>query len=359
MSENTLVAQPTLAELMGTGGPAPIADPAPPLPTPAPTPAPDPNAPPAPLDPNAPVPDPNAPDPNAPDPNAPNVGNEEEEVTVEEFLGQVAAARGLDFYDKIDYKGIDPMSVEGFRIREEALEARAILEFDQGLKAGDPRAYAYFLHRQNGGSDEDFFSVKSFVLPSLETIEESVDLQRTVYAEALRAKGNSDKQVQVLIKAAIDSGELKEEAKAAYKEINDRDQELVGRTALEHERSVKRQKADLETLDTAIKQTIKEGKDFNFTIPETDKAKFEAAFKENLFYENGQFYIMKPVTRENLSKVMETELFGFVEGKLGSLIEKQATTLSAKKFIAKAKSAEDKTKGSGGEQSTTKTLGEI
>lgn len=359
---------PTLADLIppgGAGGPIGIPNPAPSLPPVIPTPPvpptdpvppnQDPNNPTPPVNPDAPTP---PPDPNNPEPPADASTDDDTELTPEEFLGQVGAARGIEGYDKIDYGDVDPLSVEGFRIREELLEARAVKEFDDGLRAKDPRAYAYFLHRENGGSDEEFFQVKSFVLPTLESIEESVDLQRTVYAEALKAKGNSDKQVQVLLKAAVDGGELKDEAKAAWTEINARDKELANSTARQHETNTKRQKADMENFSSMIGQVIKEGKDFNFTVPEADKARFEASFKQNLYYDNGDFYIMKVITRDNLPKLMETELFGFVEGKLGSMIEKQATSLSARRFINKAKAANDKP-GSQQQQSTSKTLGEL
>lgn len=360
---------PTLADIIGdpnnpTPNPpvppviVPPVDPASPIP-PAdavpPVPPVDPNnstTPVPPVDPNAPPVDPNAPpvDPNAP--------VDDDEMTPEDFFQSVDALRGIEIFKHVEYEDVDPMSPEGFKMRDEYLEARAVQEFDNSLKDSDPRAYAYFLHRQSGGSDEDFFQVKSFVLPAIDKVEESVDLQRSVYSEALKAKGVPDKQIQVLIKASIDGGELKEDAKAAWKEISDRDKALAASTSQQHELSTKRQKADIDGFANTIAQVIKEGKDFNFTIPEADKAKFEAAFKQNLFYDNGQFYVMKAITRENLPKIMETELFGFVGGKLGSLIEKQATTLSARRFISKAKAAEDKSKGQQ-QQTTTKTLGEL
>lgn len=351
---------PSLNDLIDGKGtpptPVPTPTPVPPIVVEPPVPVPPvvhPNDPPTPAPTDPPV-DPNAPvDPPADDPDA-----EETELTVEDFYKQVDALHGVDIFSQVQYGEIEPMSAEGVKLRDDYIAVRAEQAFEESIKDSDPRAYAYLLHRQNGGSDEDFFQVKSFVLPAMDKLEESVDLQRTVYSEALKAKGSTDKQIATLLKASIDSKELLDDAKAAWKEISDRDKDIAAKASTAHAATVKQHQADLQTLSTAVNQVLTTGKDFGFQVADTDKAAFEQAFKDSVYYENGQFWLMKPITSATLPKIMETELFGHLGAKLDKMIEKKAQTVSAQRFINKAKAGEAKPKGAPGEN-TTKTLGEL
>jgi len=110
----------------------------------------------------------------------------------EDFYAVVDTLRGDKFGEGLEYpEGVEPTSPEGVVFREQALEQAAMDRFEADLKDRDPRGYAYLLHRQNGGSDKDFYENNSFVLPALEDLKDSVDLQRQVYTEGLIALGNS------------------------------------------------------------------------------------------------------------------------------------------------------------------------
>lgn len=344
-----VVVPPTTPPVQAT---PPVAPPVPIPPAPAPTPGPN--------DPPAPNPAPGPNDPPVVDPNAPveEPPIDPEDITVEEFFKQVDGLHGTDIFTQIEYGTTDPMSPEGIKMRDDFIAASAEQAFEQSIRESDPRAYAYLLHRQNGGSDEEFFQVKSFVLPSMDKLEESVDLQRTVFSEALKAKGTSEKQIATLLKAAIDAGELKDDAKAAYKEISDRDKVIADKATKAHAETVKQSQNDLQALAGLVTQTLTDSKEFGYQVPDTEKANFENAFKGSIYYENGQFWLMKPITQQSLPKIMETELFGFLGGKLDKMIEKQATTISARKFINRARSGDIKPKGAD-VVTTTKTLGEL
>lgn len=355
-------ALPSLNDLIDRGNdPTPPTPPViiPPVPTvpPTTTPPADPPvpAPPATTDPPADLPV----DPNAPvDPPVDSDADPDAELTVEDFYKQVDALHGQDIFGQIQYGETDPMSPEGVKMRDDYIAAKAADDLEKQIAAADPRAYAYLLHRQNGGSDDDFFQIKSFVLPAMDKLEESVDLQRTVYSEALKAKGSTEKQIATLLKASIDSKELLDDAKAAWKEISDRDKDIATKASKAHAETVKQHNTDLQMLSSAVNQVLTNSNDFGYQVPDTDKAAFEQAFKDSVYYENGQFWLMKPITTATLPKIMETELFGHLGGKLGKMIEKKAQTVSAQRFITKAKAGEAKPKGAPGEN-TTKTLGEL
>lgn len=357
---------PSLNDLINDGNnpTPPVVPPVVPVPPVPPTPPQDPPTPPVPPVPpvnppaDPPVPGPNDPPVDPDNPTDPPADDPEEELTVEDFFKQVDALHGSDIFGQVQYGETDPMSAEGIKMRDDYIAARAELQFEESIKQADPRAYAYLLHRQNGGSDDDFFQVKSFVLPAMDKLEESVDLQRTVYSEALKAKGSTEKQIATLLKASIDSKELLDDAKAAWKEISDRDKDIAAKASVAHTATVKQHQADINMLSTAVNQVLTTSKDFGYQVADTDKAAFEQAFKDNVYYENGQFWLMKAITTASLPKIMETELFGHLGGKIDKMIEKQAQTVSARRFITKAKAGETKPKGAPGEN-TTKTLGEL
>lgn len=361
-------AAPSLSSLFGSGDPNAIAPlPTPPVTDPVVT---DPPAPPVadPNNPNPPAPAPDAPpaDPNAPpadpnaDPNTPDGEEGDEEETAEDFFGKVDALSGVETYKNIDYGDVDPFTPEGMHIREQYIAKQAALTFESRIRENDPRAYAYLLHRQNGGSDDEFFATKSFVLPTLDDVKDNVDLQRTVYSEALRAKGNSEEEVVELLKIATDKGTLPAKAEASWKEISTRDKKMADDAAALSAQMTQRQKDDIKAFDTTLQNVIAKGEELKFQIPEADKAAFVAAFKENLYYENGQMFLMKPVTRDALPKLLETELFAHLGGNLDKLIQKRATTVAGNRFINKNKATQRPINGAGGTPAATgKTLGEL
>lgn len=257
----------------------------------------------------------------------------------EDFYSVVDTLRGDELSTKITYpEGVDPTSPEGVVIREKFIEELGAINFEEELKKNDPRGYAYLLHRQNGGDDDTFFAKQSYALPDLDAVEDSVDLQRQVYTQSLLSKGNSPKQAAALVELAIKEGELSAEAKAAYTEMKDREAKEFEEINKKTEERNRKQKDDITSFGTMVATEIEKGENLKFVIPEADKPKFLQAVKDNIMYENGQFYIVKPVNKENLSETLQTELFGYLKGDLKKLIERQAKTLQAKKLSLQASS---------------------
>jgi len=262
----------------------------------------------------------------------------EQESTTEdiEFYKTLDSLHGEVINENVDYGTADPMSPQGVFIREQYIANKARADYENVLKENDPRAYAYFLHRQNGGSDEEFYAKPSTVLPTLQEIKESVDLQRKVYQAALTGRGNTPKQVEALLKVSIDSKELEQDAEVAFKELKEKDDNDFRIAQQRNEQIKEQENRELVALDTEINNLITSGEALKFAIPEATKAAFSQEFKKLIHYEDGEFYLVKPVRKESLPQILEAELFNHLKGDLKKLVERKAATVSARRTLNKA-----------------------
>lgn len=355
-----------ISELMGQQ------DPNPPAPAPAPV-----ENPPAPGDGNPPADDPNNPNPPAPaDPNLtdsnppgdPNPDDQnpdgdgdgnppnEEEV---DFIRTVDAMHGIEIDAQVDYGDVDPLSAEGVFRRESYIANSAVQNYVAGLQSTDPRAYAYLLHRQNGGSDESFFETKSFILPKQDEMKNNPETQKEVYRQILINRGNSPKQADALVKIAIEDGELSKEADAAYVQMKaDEDKEFQNAQRIANEKKT-RETNDITTFGSLINTSIETNEGIGFQIPQADKERFNQHLKSKIHYEDGNFYIVQNVDQKNINKVIEAELFQFLGGDLNKLVTRKATTIATRRIITKAAHDNKAPTGGNGNPSGIKTLGDI
>jgi hypothetical protein len=236
----------------------------------------------------------------------------------------------------VDYGDIEPETPEGSFIREKAIAKRAVDSFEEYIKESDPRAYAYMLHRRNGGSDEEFLSTAKEDLPDLERLQESVDLQTRVYTRWLIEKGAGEDEANAVVQAAAKNGKLVERAEVAWnswkqqeanylKDIQDKNNE--------DEVTFRRSVAEFsESLKKAI--TNPEG---NLQIPEAKKAEFMQHMKSLVKYdpETKVFSIVQEIDPKNLGKLIDKEFLGFTKGGLKDLVEKQAGVQVVKRLKAK------------------------
>ena len=305
-----------------------------------------------PADPNTPPADP----PEGDDPPAGDDGEGDVQVP-EEFYATLDGLYGEDINANIDYGENDPLSPQGVFIRENYVAEKRVAAFEENLKQADPRGYAYLLHRQTGGSDEEFFAKPSTVLPDLQAVKDSVDLQRKVLQQVLLSRGNTEKQTERLIAGAIEDGQLAIEAETAYIEIKQRENDDFARADTLNKQQIAKQEKDLSELDTVVNSVITSGDGLKLVIPEADKQRFAQSFKNLVHYDNGEFFLLKPLSEKNLSKVMEAELFEYLGGDLKKLVERKATTLNAKRVLGRI------TKGAppkgGHTPNTSMTLGDI
>lgn len=277
----------------------------------------------------------------------------------EGFFDVVSKLRGDDFDQTLKYpEGVDPTTPEGVHFRDKALEERAEKAFEQSLKQTDPRGYAYLLHRQNGGSDEEFLGKGATVLPDLEVMKDSVDLQREVYRQGLVSQGLPEKQVKALIEMAIKDGELSAEAEAMHSKMKAAEDKALADASKLLEDSTKQRKEVIDSFASTLDKEILEGTNLKFVIPDAEKPKFLQYVKENVHYEDGKFFLVKPITKENLAEQLQTELFGHLKGDIKKLVERKAKSLVANKLTLGTKGKPDPKVGPGGGNGGF-TLGQI
>jgi len=282
----------------------------------------------------------------------------EEGADGEGFFDVVSKLRGDDFDQTLEYpEGVDPTTPEGVHFRDKALEAKAEAKFEAHLKATDPRGYAYLLHRQNGGSDADFLGKGATVLPDLDAMKDSVDLQREVYRQGLVEQGLPEKQVKALIEMAIKDGDLAAEAEAMHTKIKAAEDKALADASKTLEESTKLRKEAIDSFASSLDKEILEGTNLKFVVPDAEKPKFLQAVKDHVHFEDGKFFLVKPLTKENLAEQLQTELFGHLKGDLKKLVERKAKSLVAQRLTLGNNKPNPKAGADGG--SGGFTLGQI
>lgn len=290
-----------------------------------------------------------------------NEASEESTEDVESFWKEVEQITGESI--QIDYGGTDPLSPAGVALREMKIREDAALKFEQYLKQTDPRGYAYLLHREAGGSDEEFFAKKSFVLSDREEFENSIEQQSSLLKHSLTEKGVPEEVAQATIDKYIKDNVLKEKALEYYELKLEEDKKQVEQLEKLQEQEQLKFKTAVTNLTRSLEDTIS-STDMKFIIPEASKAAFQEFMKSNIRHENGKFYIVNEIGNDyrNVKELVEAQYFQFVKGDLKKLVERKAKTLAVQRLKANVKRAAGATvKGSG--ESTNKSeyipLGEI
>jgi len=249
-----------------------------------------------------------------------------EDEDAEKFFAEVAALRGDEL--DVEYGDVDPMSPEGIVLRDAAVEANAVIQFEATLKAKYPDSYAYFLHTQAGGSREEFFGSgkRVDILPTEEEISASQQIQETMVLEDLKAKGTSDKHAALIIKAAKEDDELEELAKEALKSKKAANDKYFQEIEAETAKAIAKQKEAILDMSKYVDNVVKEGKIGKLTIPASDQAAFANEFKKNIQISGNDFVYVVKVTNDNIQELFEKEFFGFKKGNLKDLVAVEAKT---------------------------------
>lgn len=235
---------------------------------------------------------------------------------------------------KVEYpEGIDPMSPEGAYHREKAVAGRAMEKFEAHLKATDPRGYAYLLHRQAGGSDEDFFSQKTFSLPEYDAFKDSADVQVRVLKSSLISKGLDDESAQMLVDKAIKENKLFDKADAAYQSAKDQYEKELAAVEKQNQQAESQYRTSVNALNQKLITTVNEGKGLNIMIPDTDKAGFTNFIRDHIEYDKGtgKFLFVQPAG-EDFERQLEALYLLYKKGDLKSLIQRQAQTQNRKRL---------------------------
>jgi len=259
----------------------------------------------------------------------------EDEPSIEEdpvqFWQQVDQITGKQV--EVDYGTDDPLSPAGVAKREIAVRQQAAQDFEKYLETLDPRGYAYLMHREAGGSDEDFFAQKSYVLPAREDFENSIEMQTQMVKRTLLSKGIPDDVVQSTVDKYIKDNNLKEKALHFYE---DQDRQEKAHIKLLQEENDKQQNIYRESVTNVLGAVTEamSAADLKFVIPEASKAAFHQFIKENIRYDNGNFYIVNEIGKDlkNLVKLVESQYFQYLGGDVSKLVQKKAGTVATQRL---------------------------
>lgn len=334
-----------LGDVFGEGGgePAPIVPnpPEPPAPTPVPPVPPTPPAEPTP--PTPPAGDPPAPDPADPqdppaDPPAPGDGSEDDEGTVWDDVNQL---RGREIELKLP-EGVEPDTPEAIIHFEKVVrqeERQAVIE---ELKQTDPRAYAYKLHREKGGSDEEFFGDKgATVLPDENELMQSVDLQKNLYKRSLMEKGIDEDAANAVVEKAVLDKTITTKSKAVYDKAKADEVALAERLQGELQETQQANATVAKTLITESSKLVGENS-LSFRVPEEDKGKFLEFFQDNVVVDNGKAYIALELDNKNLTtkQALEQMYLLYKKNDLSKVITAAASSQNVNRFKRKAQQAQ-------------------
>lgn len=261
-------------------------------------------------------------------------------------------------YKNPEGQDIHPNTPEGIFAREKAVEKRAIERMDSFLETRDPRSYAYMLHRQAGGSDEDFFAQKTVTLPEYEKFKESVDLKTRVVTESLRLKGVPDNIIKLTIEDAVKNNTLDPLAEKEYRETEKREKDEITRLSNAQKQDQEVFSRSVQALDRSLEEEMASG--MRVIVPDAKKVDFAKFVRERIEWDGARFVIAQPIEIKSLPRQLDALYFQFAQGNLSELVMRQAQTQNVKRLqrhVDKSKDGSPSDKGGGGRQKMT--LGEI
>jgi hypothetical protein len=255
-------------------------------------------------------------------------GEEQPPVNLDEATAYWEAVNKLHGREiKIDFEAAgvkDPLSPEGVFVREKTIWEQAQAEFEETLRATDPRGYNYLLHRRLGGSDEEFMSTTTATLPDKEVLKSDVNLQKTLVRQDLLQRGAIDKDyVDTVIEKMVTDGKLATNALVTYERVAKADEERLLANQKKLDAQQVELQAKLETLSTGLQKTLTE--DMKFLVPDTKQSEFLNYVSSSIRQdENGQFVVALPVDSKELKTLMQALYLVHSKGDLAETIKKQA-----------------------------------
>lgn len=259
---------------------------------------------------------------------------------------------------EVDYGDTDPLSPEGVALRESVVRDSAVQDFDEYMRETYPRAYAYFLHVQNGGADEQFFAEPTLGIIDRDSFEQDPDIQAAWLMRDFQRKGVPEEIAQASIDKYIKDSVLQEKALKLYVEQEANDRAKLKYLEEEDKNNRLSFQNNVSQLSNNIAKAIKT--EMKLLVPDAKQAEFQQSVIDKIQHDGQRFYIVQELG-DNLNTVLDSMYLQFVKGDLNSIIEKRAQTKAVQRLGAKI--AADKRTQSGGEPNTQKTkyvsLGEI
>ena len=255
------------------------------------------------------------------------------------FWEAVNKLHGVDI--PVEYPdGVDSLSPEGVPHRDKHLMALGVKSYVENLKTEDPRLFAYMLHRQSGGTDEEFFSTKSFTLPSYTEFSDNKDMQMSVYKHHLISKGLDEETAAIVVDKALKEEKLFDKADAAYKEIQKQDADVLKEFENRNKEQQQRYKTAVDKTSQTLHTLVKEGKNLNIIIPDAEKDAFQKFIFDSMQYdpETNSIILVQPFG-ENAEKLVESMYLLYKKGDLKAIIERKAKTNSTLRLGEKMRKA--------------------
>lgn len=276
---------------------------------------------------------------------------EQAEETTEEgsFWDDVDKLRGTPLkvdwsqHTDADGKPIDPVTPQGALIREKVLVEEALQGWEDHLKKADPRGYAYLLHRQAGGTDEEFYSKSTPNLPEYEVFKDSIDLQISLYKKDLLGKGVDEDVVAATIDKVVKDGKIFDKADKIYKDTQ-RVQEKELKDIQDAQTAAQQEYTNnVNKLNTQLTTKITEGKGLRIIVPEADKMSFQQYVAERVQYHptEKKFAVMLELGGEDTDRILEAAYLLYKQGDLNKMIKNEANSQNVKKLkrvVEKSKS---------------------
>lgn len=250
-------------------------------------------------------------------------GEEEEEdddISPEDFFKEVEAK--TNYAVQVDYQGVDPLSPEGVALREVAIVQQAELSYDEHIRRTMPRAYAYMLHVKNGGSDEEFFAVKTTPLADKETFSNDLDAQRSFVVSDLISKGVPDEIAKLTADKYIKDNTLTTKALELY-EVKKQEEDKLLQDQIKKDAQRKTQfQQEVQSLTASIQKGIEN--EIKLVVPADKKKEFYNFVIENLEHDGENFYLAQKLDPTKLDAGMLEALYlQFVKGDVSALIKRE------------------------------------
>lgn len=252
--------------------------------------------------------------------------NEEEELPASNFYEDVAAITGKTY--EVDFGDVDPLSPDGVAMRDKAVEAQAVVEFEGYLESKYPKAYAYLNHLSSGGTDEEW-KMPTNSIPNRESIEEDADVQKAFTKSRLVRSGLEDDVADLVIQNYIKQNKLSEKALSLYALEEQQEKQAlldINKAAKERELAYNQ---SINNYDAVLSTTVD---DLAYRVPDTKKAAFLKYVQERTVFNGSEFYIQQKVDSTSLKSVTEALLFQFNGGKFDQLIAKGVNTKAAQRL---------------------------
>jgi hypothetical protein len=235
---------------------------------------------------------------------------------------------------QVEYpEGIEPDTPEGAAVREEAVRYQAYGDFEADLRQRDPRGFAYLVHRQNGGTDEEFFGTGHVAtLPTQEQFDNSMDVKIAVYRQHLAASDLDDDSIEALVQKAIKENKIDDKAKSSYEKLlAERDRHLADIEATNNT-----QRESFNRAVDGVYQRLGKGiaSDVSIIIPETEREAFREHIMGQLEYDraSNSFRLVQVLDTENLKPQLEAMFYQFKKGDLSKIIQKKSETVAAQRL---------------------------